>query len=177
MDPKNIDLKQTLNLPRTTFDMKANLPVAEPKRLADWERDNLYGQIRGARAGRPMYILHDGPPYANGDIHLGTAFNKILKDFVLKSKCMAGFDTPYVPGWDCHGLPIEIKVDNELGSRKSKMTVAQIRAECRKYAAKYVDIQRKEFIRLVVFGRWGDLYLKMSAEYEAAIASAFVEFL
>src|SRR5712692_7044837 len=126
MDPKNIDLKQTLNLLRTTFDMKANLPVAEPKRLADWEQENLYGQIRASRAGRPTYILHDGPPYANGKIHLGTAFNKLVKDFIVKSRNMAGFDAPYVPGWDCHGLPIEIKVDSELGSKKAQMSVVEI---------------------------------------------------
>jgi len=177
MDPQRVDLKQTLNLMRTDFPMKANLPQSEPKLLERWQSENIYAQVRRARAGRPAYILHDGPPYANGDIHLGTAFNKILKDFVVKSKCMAGFDTPYVPGWDCHGLPIELKVDNQLGSRKAKMTPAEIRAECRKYAEKYVDIQRREFIRLGVFGRWEDPYLTMSASYEAAIARAFVEFL
>jgi len=157
--------------------MKANLPQTEPKVLERWQSEDIYGQTRKARAGRPAYILHDGPPYANGDIHLGTAFNKILKDFVIKSKCMANFDTPYVPGWDCHGLPIELKVDNQLGSRKAKMTAAEIRAECRKYAEKYVDIQRREFMRLGVFGRWQDPYLTMSAQYEATIARAFVEFL
>ena len=177
MDPERVDLKQTLNLMRTDFPMKANLPQSEPKLLERWQNENIYAQVRQARAGRPVYILHDGPPYANGDIHLGTAFNKILKDFVVKSKCMAGFDTPYVPGWDCHGLPIELKVDNQLGSRKAKMSAAEIRAECRKYAQKYVDIQRREFIRLGVFGRWEDPYLTMSASYEAAIARAFVEFL
>ncbi len=177
MDPKSFDLKQTLNLMRTDFPMKANLPQTEPKTLERWQAEKIYEQMRRARAGRPVYILHDGPPYANGDIHLGTAFNKILKDFVIKSKCMAGFDTPYIPGWDCHGLPIELKVDNQLGSRKAKMSVAEIRAECRKYAEKYVDIQRREFMRLGVFGRWEDPYLTMSAQYEAAIARAFVEFL
>jgi len=177
MDPQRLDLKQTLNLMRTDFPMKANLPQSEPKLLERWQNENIYAQVRRARAGRPAYILHDGPPYANGDIHLGTAFNKILKDFVVKSKCMAGFDTPYVPGWDCHGLPIELKVDNQLGSRKAKMSAAEIRAECRKYAEKYVDIQRREFMRLGVFGRWEDPYLTMSPSYEAAIARAFVEFL
>ena len=177
MDPQRVDLKHTLNLMRTDFPMKANLPQSEPKMLERWQQQDIYAQVRKAREGRPPYILHDGPPYANGHIHLGHAFNKILKDFVLKSKCMAGFDVPYVPGWDCHGLPIEIKVDSELGSRKAKMTVAEIRAECRKYAQKYVDIQRKEFIRLGIFGRWDDPYLTMSAPYEAAIARAFVEFL
>jgi len=157
--------------------MKANLTQLEPKLLARWEAEGLYQQIRHARAGRPMYVLHDGPPYANGNIHLGHAFNKVLKDFIVKLRTMEGKDSPYVPGWDCHGLPIEIKVDNQLGSKKAKMTVAQIRAECRKYAQKYVDLQRKDFIRLGIFGRWEDPYLTMSAEYESVIAGAFVEFL
>ena len=177
MDSHNVDLKQTLNLPRTTFSMKANLSQAEPKLLDRWSGEGIYAQIRTARAGRPTYILHDGPPYANGRIHLGTAFNKILKDFIVKSKTMAGFDAPYVPGWDCHGLPIEIKVDSELGARKATMTTAEIRAECRKYAEKYVDLQRADFIRLGIFGRWDDPYLTMSAHYQSVIAGAFVEFL
>ena len=177
MDSHNVDLKQTVNLPRTGFSMKANLSQAEPKLLARWEGEDIYGQIRTARAGRPTYILHDGPPYANGRIHLGTAFNKILKDFIVKSKNMAGFDAPYVPGWDCHGLPIEIKVDSELGGRKAKMTTAEIRAECRKYAEKYVNLQRTDFKRLGVFGRWDDPYLTMSAHYQSVIAGAFVDFL
>jgi len=177
MDSHNVDLKQTVNLPRTGFSMKANLSQAEPKLLERWDGENIYGQIRSARSGRPTYILHDGPPYANGRIHLGTAFNKILKDFIVKSKNMAGFDAPYVPGWDCHGLPIEIKVDSELGARKAKMTTAEIRAECRKYAEKYVDLQRTDFKRLGVFGRWDDPYLTMSAQYQSVIAAAFVEFL
>src|SRR5262245_35937383 len=177
MEDKNRDLKRTVNLPRTDFPMKANLPQAEPRLLERWEAENLYAKIRAARAGRPLYVLHDGPPYANGRIHLGTAFNKILKDFVVKSKSMAGFDSPYVPGWDCHGLPIEIKVDSELGSKKAQMTVTQIRAACRKYAEKYVDLQRRDFKRLGIFGRWEDPYLTMSAKYQSVIASAFVEFL
>ncbi|MBV8866671.1 MAG: isoleucine--tRNA ligase, partial [Acidobacteriaceae bacterium] len=164
-------------MPKTDFSMKANLPVAEPKMLAHWEATKLYDRIRESRAGRPQYVLHDGPPYANGKIHLGTAFNKILKDFIVKSKSMAGFDAPYVPGWDCHGLPIEIKVDSELGKRKASMTAAQIRAECRTYAAKFVDIHRAEFKRLGVLGRWERPYLTMSAEYESVIAQAFVDFL
>src|SRR5580658_6612800 len=177
MDLQNLDLKQTINLPRTSFSMKANLTQAEPKLLERWQKEDLYGQIRNARAGRPTYILHDGPPYANGRIHLGTAFNKILKDFVVKTKTMAGFDAPYVPGWDCHGLPIEIKVDTELGSRKAKMTTAQIRGECRKYAGKYVNLQREDFKRLGIFGLWDHPYLTMSAHYESVIAGAFVDFL
>ncbi len=174
---KDVDLKKTVNLPRTDFPMKANLPQAEPRMLARWEEMNLTRKIREARAGRPMYVLHDGPPYANGNIHLGTAFNKILKDFIVKSRSMAGFDAPYVPGWDCHGLPIEIKVDAELGSRKASMSASQIRAECRKYAQKYVELHRREFKRLGVFGEWDKPYLTMSADYEAVIAQAFVDFL
>ena len=116
-----LDLKSTINLPKTAFPMKANLPQNEPKILEKWEQLGIYEQIRKARKGFPLYILHDGPPYANGPIHLGTALNKCLKDFVVKSKTMAGFDAPYVPGWDCHGLPIEIKVDKELGGKKLQM--------------------------------------------------------
>src|SRR3954454_1533574 len=177
MNASPVDLKNTVNLPKTDFPMKANLAAAEPKMLAQWESANLYQRIREARAGRPRYVLHDGPPYANGNIHLGTAFNKILKDFIVKSKSMAGFDAPYIPGWDCHGLPIEFKVDQELGKRKASMTAAQIRGECRTYAAKFVDIHRTEFKRLGVLGRWDDPYLTMSADYEAVIAQTFVDFL
>ena len=177
MDPQNVDLKQTINLPKTAFSMKANLPQTEPKMLERWEAEDLYGAIRKSRAGRPTYILHDGPPYANGPIHLGTAFNKILKDFIVKTKTMAGFDSPYVPGWDCHGLPIEIKVDSELGGKKAQMSTVQIRQACRKYAEKYIDLQRKGFKRLGVLGQWNDPYLTMSAEYESVIAGALVEFL
>ena len=156
--------------------MKANLPTLEPKLLERWNTENLYGQIREARAGQPRYVLHDGPPYANGSIHLGHALNKILKDLIVKSKTLSGFDSPYIPGWDCHGLPIEIKVDGQLGSKKASMTAAQIRQECRKYAQKYVDIQSREFQRLGIFGRWDDPYLTMSPEYQGAIAQAFVDF-
>src|SRR5579872_4250666 len=166
MDAASVDLKKTVNLPKTDFPMKANLAQMEPKMLERWEAEALYEKIRAASAGRPMYVLHDGPPYANGEIHLGTAFNKILKDFVVKSKTMAGYDSPYVPGWDCHGLPIEIKVDNELGPKKAQMTAAQIRNVCRKYAQKYVDLQRADFIRLGILGRWNDPYLTMSPQYE-----------
>jgi isoleucyl-tRNA synthetase len=172
-----IDLKKTVNLPRTDFPMKANLQVLEPKLLAHWNETKIYDRIRESRAGRPMYVLHDGPPYANGAIHLGTAFNKVVKDFIVKLKTMEGFDSPYVPGWDCHGLPIEIKVDSELGGKKASMPALDIRAACRKYAEKYVGLQRAGFIRLGIFGRWENPYLTMSAEYESIIAGAFVEFL
>src|SRR5579862_6890887 len=177
MDAASVDLKKTVNLPKTDFPMKANLAQMEPKMLERWEAEALYEKIRAASAGRPMYLLHDGPPYANGEIHLGTAFNKILKDFVVKSKTMAGYDSPYVPGWDCHGLPIEAKVDSQLGSKKASMTAVEVRAECRKYAAKYVDLQKRDFVRVGVFGRWREPYLTMSAQFESVIAGAFVEFL
>ncbi len=157
--------------------MKANLPQAEPKMLARWAAEDLYGQIRKSREGKPVYILHDGPPYANGRIHLGTAFNKIVKDFIVKSRTMAGYDSPYVPGWDCHGLPIEHKVDQELGPKKAQMTAAQVRRVCRKYAEKWVNLQREDFKRLGILGRWDDPYLTMKPEYQAVIARAFVDFL
>ncbi|HEY5056978.1 MAG TPA: isoleucine--tRNA ligase [Acidobacteriaceae bacterium] len=169
-------LKSTLNLPQTAFPMKANLPVNEPLRLKAWEEADLYGQIRRASAGRPRYILHDGPPYANGAIHLGHALNKTLKDFVVKTRTMAGFDAPYVPGWDCHGLPIEIKVDEQLGRKKLEMDPVQVRRACREYAQKYLDLQRKQFIRMGVFGRWQKPYSTMDAEYEARIVETFFHF-
>src|SRR5271155_2315001 len=177
METAKVDLKKTLHLPRTDFSMKANLAQLEPKLLAKWAETRLYDRIRESRVGRPMYVLHDGPPYANGNIHLGTAFNKVIKDFIVKMKTMAGYDSPYVPGWDCHGLPIEIKVDAELGAKKAKMPVASIRQACRKYAQKYVELQKRDFIRLGVFGRWDDPYLTMASEYESVIAGTFVDFL
>src|SRR5213078_4688146 len=124
--------KDTVNLPHTDFPMKANLPTSEPETLARWKAMNLYGKIRARRAGAPKYVLHDGPPYANGRIHIGHALNKILKDFVVKSRTMAGMDAPYVPGWDCHGLPIELNVDRELGQKKKALSVADFRRECRR---------------------------------------------
>ncbi|MDP9050412.1 MAG: isoleucine--tRNA ligase [Acidobacteriota bacterium] len=169
-------LKSTLNLPQTDFPMKAGLPVNEPKRLQQWEDEDLYGQIRRARAGAPRYILHDGPPYANGAIHLGHALNKTLKDFVVKTRTMAGFDAPYVPGWDCHGLPIEIKVDEQLGRKKLEMDPVQVRRACREYAQKYLDLQRSQFIRMGIFGRWAEPYSTMDPVYEARIAETFFHF-
>ncbi|MFN9461311.1 MAG: class I tRNA ligase family protein, partial [Acidobacteriota bacterium] len=176
MDWSSLDLKKTVNLPQTAFSMKANLPTLEPRLLGEWTEGKLYERIRESRAGKPRFILHDGPPYANGNIHLGHAFNKLLKDFIVKSKTMAGYDAPYVPGWDCHGLPIEIKVDGELGSKKAQMSTAEIRRACRAYAQKYVNLQSASFQRLGVFGRWDDPYLTMAPEYQAAIAGAFVDF-
>jgi isoleucyl-tRNA synthetase len=177
MESANVDLKKTVHLPKTPFPMQANLAQLEPRLLKQWEEERLYERIREARKGRPKWVLHDGPPYANGNIHLGHALNKILKDFIVKLKTMEGYDSPYVPGWDCHGLPIEFKVDHELGSRKAHMSASQIRAACRKYAEKYVELQRKDFIRLGILGRWNDPYLTMSPAYEAVIAGAFVDFL
>ena len=169
-------MKSTLNLPQTPFPMKANLPENEPKRLAVWQQQHLYAQIRAARAGAAKYILHDGPPYANGAIHLGHALNKCIKDFVVKTKTMAGFDAPYVPGWDCHGLPIEIKVDEQLGRKKLEMDPLAVRRACREYAQKYVDLQRSQFERIGVFGRWDSPYLTMSNGYESSIVETFYDF-
>ena len=157
--------------------MKANLPQNEPKLLARWEEMRIYDLIREARENEPIYVLHDGPPYANGPIHLGTALNKCLKDFVVKSKTMAGFDAPYVPGWDCHGLPIEIKVDNELGGKKLQMSPLAVREACRKYAEKYVDLQRSQFKRIGVFGRFDQPYLTMDPQYESVILETLYTFL
>lgn len=173
---QSIDIKKTLNLPETAFSMKANLTTLEPNTLKHWDELNLYQKIRAHRRGHELFILHDGPPYANGNIHMGHAFNKVLKDFIVRSKTMAGYDTPYVPGWDCHGLPIEIKVDQNLGRKKERMSIVEIRQECRRYAEKYIALQRDEFKRLGVLGEWDAPYLTMSYGYEAAIARSFGEF-
>ena len=170
------DWKETLNLPRTGFRMKAGLPTTEPDAIARWEEMDLYGRIRARRRGAPRYVLHDGPPYANGEIHVGTALNKILKDFVVRARTMAGCDAPYVPGWDCHGLPIELRVDRELGKRKREMSVADVRRECRRYAERYVDIQRAGFKRLGVLGDWSAPYLTMRPAYQATIVRALGRF-
>ena len=171
------DYKKTLNLPQTSFSMKANLPVNEPKRLEQWRLIDLYKLIREKSEGRPKSVLHDGPPYANGHIHMGHALNKILKDIVVKSKTMMGFDSPYVPGWDCHGLPIEHAVDKEIGSSKRKeMSPADFRRACREFADKFVSIQRQDFIRLGVLGDWFHPYMTMSYQYESDIAYALGRF-
>jgi isoleucyl-tRNA synthetase len=163
-----MDYKTTLNLPRTDFSMKADLVVREPERLARWQAARLYEEIQARRAGAPTFVLHDGPPFANGDVHVGTALNKILKDIVIKSKSLRGFRAPYVPGWDCHGLPIEFKVSQEM--RKAGDTSADpatIRKACEAYAHKYIDIQRDQFKRLGVLGDWDNPYLTLNREYEA----------
>ncbi len=163
-----MDYKNTLNLPRTDFAMKADLVAREPQRLARWEADAIYAQIRAARAGKPKFVLHDGPPFANGDVHVGTALNKVLKDIIIKYKSLRGFDAPYIPGWDCHGLPIEFKVTQDM--RKAGDTAsdaATIRTACDAYARKYIDLQRTQFKRLGVFGDWQNPYLTLNKEYEA----------
>jgi isoleucyl-tRNA synthetase len=170
------DWKNSLNLPRTGFPMKANLPTAEPEALARWASMDLYGKIRAKRQGAPKFVLHDGPPYANGQIHLGTALNKLLKDFVVKSRSMAGFDAPYLPGYDCHGLPIELKVDRELGPKKREMSVADFRRACRAYAERFIGVMTLEFQRLGILGDWEHPYLTMNFKYQAAIARALGKF-
>jgi len=172
-----MDYRETLNLPKTEFPMKANLPSREPEVLKEWETQKIYLQIIERAKGRKKYILHDGPPYANGNIHIGTALNKILKDFIIKSKFMSGYDTRYVPGWDCHGLPVEHEVEKILGSKKSELSVSEIRKKCREYASRYVSIQREEFKRLGVFGEWENPYLTMSFDYQATIVREFGKFL
>ncbi len=162
-----MDYKETLNLPKTDFPMKANLTRKEPELLRQWEEMGLYLKLRESAQGRPAYILHDGPPYANGSIHLGTALNKILKDIVIKAKNMSGLDSVYVPGWDCHGLPIEHQVDKELGERRHEMSQTEKRRFCRIYAEKYVGIQREQFKRLGIVGEWDHPYLTMNYGYEA----------
>lgn len=170
-----MDYKHTLNLPKTDFPMRANLPEREPVWVRQWEEKRLYERLAEATASRPLYVLHDGPPYANGHVHLGTALNKIIKDMVLKSKLMAGYRVPFVPGWDCHGMPIEHQVTKELGPKARSLSQLEIRRRCRAYAERFVDIQREEFKRLGVLGDWQQPYLTMSPQYEAQIVRVFRE--
>ncbi len=171
-----MEYKDTLNLPQTDFPMKANLNQREPEMLAKWEQSGLYSKLEETGASKPLYILHDGPPYANGHIHIGHALNKTLKDIVLKVKRMEGFHAPYVPGWDCHGLPIELQVEKNLGSKKHQMSKLEMRRECRSYAAKFVDIQKEEFKRLGILGDWENPYLTMNYEYEGLTAAELARF-
>src|SRR6187401_1728615 len=157
--------KDTLLLPKTDFTMKADLVKREPERLAKWERDGIYRQVLDARKGAPLFVLHDGPPFANGDVHMGTALNKVLKDLIVKSRTMLGFRAPYVPGWDCHGLPIEFKVVKESRG----LSPAEVRRRSEEYARKYVAIQREQFQRLGVLGEWEKPYLTLEPAYEADI--------
>src|SRR5438876_238888 len=168
--------KDTVNLPRTDFPMKAGLPASEPETLARWAAMDLYGKIRARRSGAPKFVLHDGPPYANGNIHMGTALNKILKELVVKTKSMAGFDAPYVVGYDCHGLPIELRVDRELGPKKREMSTAEFCRACRAYAGRFVGVMSDQFQRLGVLGTWREPYLTMNFKYQAAIARALGKF-
>lgn len=171
-----LDLKKTINLPKTKFAQKANLPQTEPVRLKKWAEMDLYQQIRAKRAGAEKFILHDGPPYANADIHLGTALNKILKDFIIKSRTMLGYDAPYVPGYDCHGLPIELHVERKLGEKKASMPPLSIRRACREFAANALKRQTKDFQRLGILGEWDNPYITMSDHYEAETARLFARF-
>ncbi len=172
-----MDYRDTLNLPKTDFPMRAQLAKREPEILTFWEREKIYHQLSQQAKGRPKYILHDGPPYANGHIHIGTALNKILKDFIIKSKFMSGFDSHYVPGWDCHGLPVEHEVEKTLGKKKEELSLVEIRKRCRDYAATFVNVQREEFKRLGVFGDWEHPYLTMNYDYQATIVREFGKFL
>ena len=169
------DYKSTINLPNTAFAMKADLPTREPKALEHWETTKLYERLQAHAADRPLYVLHDGPPYANGVIHIGHAVNKILKDVVVKSKLLAGFRSPYVPGWDCHGLPIEIQIEKEFGKVGQKIDAKTFRQKCREYAAKQIDLQRADFKRLGVLGDWSNPYLTMDFRYEADIIRALAK--
>jgi isoleucyl-tRNA synthetase len=174
-DKKTKGYRDTLNLPKTGFSMKANLVQREPQLRKEWAKENIYAKTREARSGAPLYILHDGPPYANGDIHMGHVINKVLKDLVVKYKTMAGFDAPYVPGWDCHGLPIESKVVTELGDKVRDMSKIEIRKLCYKYASKYVKVQSKQFQELGIFGDFENPYLTFKPSYEAGILQVFAE--
>ncbi len=171
-----MDYKKTLNLPSTKFAMKANLPQREPEQLKQWDDKKIYDKLREQAKDRPLFILHDGPPYANGHLHMGHAINKILKDIIVRSRQMAGFNAPYVPGWDCHGLPIEHNVDKQLGAKKKELTPVEVRQACRAYAANFVDIQKEEFKRFGVAGQWETPYLTMNSAYEARIARECGEF-
>ncbi len=171
------DYKKTLNLPQTAFPMKAGLTQSEPKTLKKWEDDKAYAAMTASGGEKGVFVLHDGPPYANGHIHLGTALNKILKDVIVKSRNMQGYKAEYVPGWDCHGLPIELKVEQELKEKKKELPAHVVRKLCREYAGKWIDVQRKEFKRLGVFGVWDEPYLSMHPEYEAATARELGNFM
>ena len=164
-----VDYKNTLNLPETGFPMRGDLAKREPVMLKNWYDKQLYQKIRQATKGKKSFILHDGPPYANGNIHIGHAVNKILKDIIVKSKTALGFNSPYIPGWDCHGLPIELKVEGLVGKPNEKVTAAEFRQKCREYAAEQVEGQKKDFIRLGVLGDWDNPYLTMNFNTEANI--------
>ena len=175
-----MEYKDTIFLPKTSFEMRANLPLKEPKILEEWDKQKIFKQLREKSKGKEKFILHDGPPYANGHIHMGTALNKILKDVVVRTQQMTGKDSVYVPGWDCHGLPIEWKIEEEYrknGRNKDDVPIVQFRQECREFAEKWINIQKKEFRRLGVEGDWDNPYLTMSNEAEAQIVRELGKFL
>ena len=174
-DNRKNEYGETLNLPRTDFPMRGNLPQKEPELLAKWNEMDIYHQVLRKNAGKPKFILHDGPPYANGDIHLGHALNKILKDIIVKYKSMTGFDAPYVPGWDTHGLPIEQKAIKALGLNRDKVSKTEFRDRCKEFALTYVNTQREQFRRLGVIGDWEHPYLTLQPDYEAIQIAAFGE--
>ena len=173
------EYKDTLNLPKTDFPMRAVLPKREPEWLERWAKIGVYDRLR-EKEGRPSFVLHDGPPYANGHLHIGHALNKTIKDMIVRSHQMMGFDSRYVPGWDCHGLPIEWKIEEQYraqGKNKDEVPIVDFRQECRKFAEGWVDIQREEFQRLGVTGKWDDPYLTMNFHAERVIADEFMKFL
>ena len=170
-----MNYKDTINLPKTPFSMKARLDVLEPTMQQKWDEMGLYQMVREARSGCEKYILHDGPPYPTGDLHIGTGLNKVLKDFVVRFETMRGRDAPFVPGWDCHGLPIEVLVLEELGEKRESTPTAELRRRCRAYALKYVEKQRKQFKSLGVSGDWDEPYLTLRPEYEAGVLEVFAE--
>src|SRR5438045_3133349 len=177
--PQKKSYKESLNLPQTSFPMEAKLVANEPKRLATWKQEHLYGKTLTARDHAPKWVLHDGPPFANGDIHIGHVINKTLKDVFIRFKCMQGFQTPYVPGWDCHGLPIEHKIQEELkkeGKHFRDVGTVEVRERCFAYAQKYVEIQSEQFQRLGILGEWENPYLTMDRRYEAATLEVFARF-
>jgi len=176
------DYRETVFLPETAFPMRAGLPKAEPEMLKKWEESDLYHSVRKARQAKnaPLFVLHDGPPYANGNIHIGHALNKILKDFVVRSKFLMGYDVDYVPGWDCHGLPIEWKIEEQFrakGRKKDEVPAAEFRKACREYAAEWIGVQREEFKRLGVLGEWDERYATMDFDTEAKVTAEFHKFL
>jgi isoleucyl-tRNA synthetase len=176
--PEKKSYKQTLNLPQTTFPMEARLVQNEPQRLAMWREGRLYEKLLAARADSPKgkWVLHDGPPFANGDIHIGHVINKVLKDVIIRFRTMQGHQTPYVPGWDCHGLPIEHKIQQELGPKLREMLIVDVRKRCFEYASKYVKVQSEQFQRLGILGEWDNPYLTMKPEYEADTLEVFAKF-
>ena len=179
MTADTLDYKDTLFLPRTDFPMRAGLPAREPEWLARWERLGIYHRLRATAHGRKPFVLHDGPPYASGPLHIGHALNKTLKDFIVRSRQMMGHDSRYVPGWDCHGLPIEWKIEEQYRARgltKDSVPVNELRAECRRFAEHWLDVQREEFKRLGVTGDWENPYRTMDFHAEAVIADEFMKF-